>query len=43
MEAVMKKGKNNDTIKKVLKYIKKCRISVILSLFFAAVTVVLSA
>ncbi len=37
----MKKGKNNDTIKKVLKYIKKYRISVILSLFFAAVTVVL--
>jgi ABC-type multidrug transport system, ATPase and permease components len=42
MEAVMKKGKNNDTIKKVLKYIKKYRISVILSLFFAAVTVVLT-
>ena len=38
----MKKGKNNDTIKKVLKYIKKYRISVILSLFFAAVTVVLT-
>ncbi len=38
----MKKGKNNDTINKVLKYIKKYRISVILSLFFAAVTVVLT-
>ena len=38
----MKKGKNNETIKKVLKYIKKYRISVILSLFFAAVTVVLT-
>lgn len=38
----MKKGKNNGTIKKVLKYIKKYSISVILSLFFAAVTVVLT-
>ena len=42
MEKIKKKGKNNDTIKKVLKYIKKYRISVILSLFFAAVTVVLT-
>ena len=38
----MKKAKNNDTIKMVLNYIKKYRISVVLSLLFAAVTVVLT-
>ncbi|MDE7052807.1 MAG: ABC transporter ATP-binding protein, partial [Lachnospiraceae bacterium] len=38
----MKKVKNNDTIKMVLNYIKKYRISVVLSLLFAAVTVVLT-
>lgn len=38
----MKKEKNNDTVKTVLKYIKKYRISIALSLFFAVVTVVLT-
>jgi len=38
----MKKVKNNDTIKMVLNYIKKYRIPVVLSLLFAAVTVVLT-
>lgn len=38
----MKKVKNNDTIKMVLNYIKKYRVSVVLSLLFAAVTVVLT-
>lgn len=38
----MNKAKNNNTIKMVLKYIKKYRISVVLSLFFAAITVVLT-
>lgn len=38
----MKKEKNNDTIKTVLKYIKNYRISIALSLFFAVVTVILT-
>ncbi len=38
----MAKERNNDTIKMVFKYIKKYKISVVLSLFFAAVTVVLT-
>lgn len=38
----MKKEKNNDTVKTVLKYIKKYRISIALSLFLAVVTVVLT-
>lgn len=38
----MKKEKNNDTVRTVLKYIKNYRISIALSLFFAVVTVVLT-
>lgn len=38
----MKKGKNNDTIKKVLKYIKNTGYQLYYRFFFAAVTVVLT-